>query len=59
MKPRAATFLITVLLASCSPEWKFKKDKALFEASKVEMRFTSVADMNDSYFIIKENNFFE
>jgi len=49
--------LITTL--SCSPNHKFSKDKALFEASAVQMSFTSVADMNDSYFVIRENNFFE
>jgi len=44
---------------SCSPSQSFHKDKALFEASAVQLSFRSVADMNDSYFVIKENNFFE
>jgi hypothetical protein len=53
-----ALALLTCLF-SCSPSAKFKKDKALFDASKVTLSFKSVADMNDSYFVIKENNFFE
>lgn len=47
------------ILFSCSPASKFKKDKPAFEAAKVLTSFRSVADMNDSYFVIKENNFFE
>lgn len=30
-----------------------------FDASSVQQSFRSVADMNDSYFEIRENNFFE
>ena len=55
-------FLITILstiIFSCSPSFKFRNDKPLFEASKVQMSFKSVADLNDSYFELKENNFFE
>ena len=44
---------------SCSPNHTFTKDKPLFDASAIRMSFKSVADMNDSYFVIKENNFFE
>ncbi len=44
---------------SCSPTYKFNQDKAAFEQSKVKTSFVSVADMNDSYFELKENNFFE
>lgn len=44
---------------SCSPAMKFSKDKAAFEASPVTRSFKSVADMNDSYFEIRENNYFE
>ena len=51
--------LSLIYIVSCSPASKFKKDKALFDASAVQHTFKSVADMNDSYFIIKENNFFE
>jgi hypothetical protein len=47
------------VIASCSSPHTFKKDKALFNASAVQLSFKSVADMNDSYFVIKENNFFE
>jgi hypothetical protein len=50
---------LIICFFSCSPAFKFKKDKALFDASAVQQSFKSVADMNDSYFVIKENNFFE
>lgn len=44
---------------SCNPTHQFHKDKSRFEASKIIMKFKSVADLNDSYFEIRENNFFE
>ena len=46
-------------LISCSPSNSFKKDKSLFESSRVVTKYKAVADMNDAYFVIKENNFFE
>ena len=52
-------FLSLIYMISCSPASKFKKDKDLFDASAIQHSFKSVADMNDSYFVIKENNFFE
>jgi len=54
-------YLLLICLAafSCSPAYRFKKDKALFDASKVTSSFKSVADMNDAYFEIRENQFFE
>ncbi len=51
--------LLLFLLYACSPAFRFNKDKTAFNASKVTMNFKSVADMNDAYFVIKENNFFE
>ena len=48
-----------VCIFSCSPANKFNKVKSVFDASAVLLSFKSVADMNDSYFVIKENNFFE
>lgn len=51
--------IVTITLFSCAASGNFKKDKTLFEASPVLQSFRSVADMNDSYFVIKENNFFE
>ena len=48
-----------VFLMSCSPLNSFKKDKGLFESSRVVTKYKAVADMNDAYFVIKENNFFE
>lgn len=35
------------------------RDKAAFEASGVVKQFTSIANMNDAYFEIRENDFFE
>lgn len=51
--------IVLFLIVSCSPGGRFAKDRALFEASAVQLSFRSVADMNDSYFVIRENNFFE
>ncbi len=31
----------------------------MFEASQVITKYKAIADMNDAYFVIKENNFFE
>ena len=55
-------FIILVMICcifSCSASHQFQKDKSLFDASGTLMSFKSVADMNDSYFVVKENNFFE
>ncbi len=55
-------FLLVILLLSvisCSAAYKFNKVKPAFDRSGVLYSFTSVADMNDSYFVIKENNFVE
>ena len=52
-------FVLCICLYSCSPASKFKQDKPLFDSAAITMRFKSVADMNDSYFVIKEDNFFE
>ncbi len=51
-------FIGSVVIA-CSPAARFRKDEAAFNASKVVMSFTSIADMNDAHFDIKENNYFE
>ena len=51
--------VIIIFILSCSPAGKFNKDKALFDSSAIQQSFRSVADMNDSYFEIRENNFFE
>src|SRR4051812_23083109 len=58
MKIISQTCLI-FLLISCNSTNKFKSDKALFDASPIQLSFKSVADMNDAYFVIRENNFFE
>lgn len=59
MKKIGMAFCVLTLLSGCSANRGFNKDKTSFEASKVMSSFKSVADMNDSYFVIKENNFFE
>jgi len=51
--------ILLVGLAACSPAVKFRRDEARFNASAVKMQFKAVADMNDSYFEVRENNFFE
>jgi hypothetical protein len=51
--------VLLCLVISCSPAYRFRKDEAAFNTSKVTQSFKSVADMNDSYFEIRENNFFE
>ena len=47
------------ILFSCSPLGNFKKDKKDFDAAKVITTYKAIADMNDAYFVIKENNYFE
>jgi len=59
MKLLLLFFCIALLCISCSTTGSFKKERSSFEAAKVLMTFKSVADMNDSYFVIKENNFIE
>lgn len=56
---RFFTFLLLAGFAACSLKSGFEKDRAMFEASPVKMTFRSVADMNDAYFEIRENHFFE
>lgn len=52
-------FAILLALSACAPnKMNFKKDRADFEASIVKMRFKSVSELNDSYFEIRENNYF-
>ncbi len=50
--------VVSCVFAGCS-NTRFKKDQAAFEASATIQSFKSVEDMNDSYFDIRENNFFE
>ena len=57
---RYILFIFMVIsFASCGSLGSFNKDKMAFESSPVTMSFKSVADMNDAYLVIKENNFFE
>ena len=50
---------LSLLFVACSPSARFRQDKAAFNASKITHSFKSVADMNDSYFELRENGFFE
>lgn len=50
---------LVFLVVSCSSSLKFSKDKAAFESSAVVQRYKAVADMNNFYFDLKENGFFE
>ncbi len=50
---------LSMVIASCSPRLNFKKDESMFTASKSVTTYKAFADMNDAYFVIKENNFFE
>ncbi len=60
MNIKATIFIAGIaILAACSPSINFSRDKNLFEGSKVITKYKAVADMNDAYFVIKENNFFE
>lgn len=54
-------FLLTAFAYACNEpvSMNYEKDKAAFEGSKVIKSFKSVADMNDAYFELKENNYFE
>lgn len=54
-----AAVLIIGFAWSCSGSGRFSRDEAAFNASPITRSFISVADMNDSYFDIRENNFFE
>ena len=51
--------LLAISVFACSPAYKFNKDRGDFEASAITKSFKSVADMNDSYFELRENNYFE
>jgi hypothetical protein len=51
--------LSTFFIISCGNKNGFKNDKALFESSAIITKYKAIGDLNDSYFTIKENNFFE
>jgi hypothetical protein len=50
---------ISIVIYSCSATNAFKKDKTAFDASAVITKYKAIGDLNDSYFTIRENNFFE
>ncbi|MEQ1552931.1 MAG: hypothetical protein ABL929_02065 [Ferruginibacter sp.] len=54
-------FIVTIfsLFFSCTTTNSFKKDKTAFDASAVIAKYKAIGDLNDSYFTIKENDFFE
>ena len=51
--------IISTAIFSCSSNHQFRKDRPLFVSSAVITKYKAVADMNDAYFVIKENHFFE
>ena len=55
----AFTFAIAIFFYSCASTNSFKKDKAQFDASAIITKYKAIGDLNDSYFTIKENNYFE
>ncbi len=55
----AIIFATSIFIYSCAPSNAFKKDKAQFDASAVITKYKAIGDLNDSYFTIKENNYFE
>jgi hypothetical protein len=59
-KPTLTLFITAIIfINACSSNNIFKKEKKLFEASQVLTKYKAIADMNDAYFVIKENNYFE
>jgi hypothetical protein len=53
-------FILAIsIIISCSPTNAFKKDKPAFDASAVITKYKAIGDLNDSYFTIRQNNFFE
>lgn len=59
MKYLLSLLFLAALLGACSTHTLSKKDRVAFDASKVTHQFISVADMNDAFFELRENNFFE
>ena len=59
MKYIVLLLIVAIAVPACSPSYKFNRDKSAFQASAVTKSFKSVADMNDSYFELRENGFFE
>ncbi len=63
MKIKNSYFIILIsslaIFISCSPINAFKKDKPAFDAAAVITKYKAIGDLNDSYFTIRENNFFE
>ena len=59
LKNLSFILIAVLLLTACSTTNNFKKDKAAFDSSRILSSFKSGGDLNDSYFVIKENNFVE
>jgi hypothetical protein len=51
--------IIAILIYSCAPSNAFKRDKEQFDASAVITKYKAIGDLNDSYFTIRQNNYFE
>ena len=52
-------FLLLSLTSLYSCSRSFQRDRSKFESSAVIKKYTAIGDMNDSYFEIRENNFFQ
>lgn len=63
MKIKNSYYIILIaslaIFVSCSPNRAFKKAKPAFDAAAVITKYKAIGDLNDSYFTIRENNFFE
>ncbi len=59
MKLKGILILLLAGSMACTASMSFKRDREQFEQSKVIRSFTSIADMNDAHFDIRENNYFE
>lgn len=56
---RMKILLVIVFFSSCSGRMNFSHDQNAFNASAVTEKFKAVADLNDYYFELRENGFFE
>ena len=55
----SVAFLGIIALTNCSADKSFNKQRLAFESSAIITKYKAIADMNDAYFVIKENNYFE
>ena len=51
-----AAVIFGITCISCAGNRRFEKDRALFQSSSVTAKYKSISDMNDAFFVLKENN---